>query len=615
MSGFALVFDSQEPVTSRDRDFVRFKESVAHYKRLNSTCWEMTGRQCAAVKFDTPSTLHRGITIDEQSGSWLLAVGTVLDSENNPDDGGLQFLLTRYLKLGNAAFQDLDGQFTLVVYDKPADKLAVVSDPLGLISVFYARRGGRVYVSTSGLAVAKAVQATPSEYGVYLFLNAGGLYGKSTLWQEVERLAAGMVLGIGATGSTESVYWSPTVREEIARLSLEEAADYTLALFSRLIKHHLKREGKVWTDLTGGFDSRFVTMMMDYGDLEFAACCQGPVASPDVRISSRIAQELGWEYKHNMLPDDWGRERYERLDQALGKGDGRLDVFKLTSVLWDQDQRALDRGTSVWGLGGELWRGTIWKQEFWNVGKTRRVNYDRLIDYRVMQAVDSTVFRDVGRVAWIRERVKALLRSVGDQYAEWPNTVQLDCIFAYKITGLTGGHMSAVMGQQRAVCPLDFKESVQNAISTNYRWKHHSRLFRLLMERVNPALASIATTDGGPALPMRITNLHKFKPYWSLIAKQLVRKTSRAVLGRSLLPPLRDEFSTYPQARWRRETLDCLEQDRILDPAYMHSGRLYDVEALERFLSQARSETFGQESFLSRILTVEMALRTVGASF
>ena len=47
----------------------------------------------------------------------------------------------------------------------------------------------------------------------------------------------------------------------------------------------------------------------------------------------------------------------------------------------------------------------------------------------------------------------------------------------------------------------------------------------------------------------------------------------------------------------------------------MHSGRLYDAEGLTGFINRARSEAFGQESFLSRILTVEMALRSVGASF
>jgi hypothetical protein len=615
MSGFALIFDLQGSVTAQDQAFVALKGSTAYYKQLNSICREVSGRQCAAAKFDTPSTLHRGITVDEQTGSWLLAVGTVLNSEDNRNDGNLQSLLTNYLKLGNTAFQSLDGPFALVIYNKPADKLAIVSDPLGFVSIFYARRGNRIYVATSALAVAKAVQATPSEYGTYLFLTTGSVYGKSTLWQEVERLLPGTILEITHADSTESVYWSPVIKDEITRLSLTETVDYVLELLSRLMNYHLKREGQTWADLTGGFDSRFVTMMMNHCGLPFKASCQGPVASPDVRISSHIAQRLGWDYQHNMLPDDWGRERYEKLSRALGKGDGHLDVFKLSGVLWDQDQRALEYDTSIWGLGGELWRGFFWRQELLNVGRSPTVNYDRLVDYRMMHPVEHTVFGDAGRVKWIREELKSLLKSIGDRYADSPNTVKLDCIYAYKNTGHTGAHISAVIGQQRVVAPLFLKGSMMCAISTHFKWRNHSRLVRLLMEKVNPVLASVETTSGGPALPMRATNLHKFKPYWSLIGRQLVRKASHALLGRSLLPALRDEFATYPLTRWRQDTLDCLEQGNILDHAHMHSARLYDAEGLADFLKQARTEEFGQETFLSRILTVEMALRSVGASF
>ena len=138
---------------------------------------------------------------------------------------------------------------------------------------------------------------------------------------------------------------------------------------------------------------------------------------------------------------------------------------------------------------------------------------------------------------------------------------------------------------------------------------------RTLFQAILRFLAGVETTSGGPALPMRATNLHKFIPYWSLVGKQLVRKASHALLGRSLLRQLRDEFATYPLTRWRQDTLDCLEQDDILDHAHMHSGGLYNAERLANFLKQARTEEFSQETFLSRILTVEMALRSVGASF
>jgi len=620
MSGFALVFDTQCPVSSQDQDFVALKSHVADYKQLDlARSCETSGRQCVAVKFDTRSTLHRGVTIDEQTGSWMLAVGTVLNGENNPDDGNLRDVLTGYLKRGNAVFEDLDGHFALVVYDKLADKLLVVSDPLGMMPVFCGRRGNRAYVSTSALAVAQAVQATPSKYGVYFFLSVGEIYGTHTLWQEVRRLSGGVILEMTPAGSAESVYWSFTVNDEITRLSLADTADYALALLSKVVKQGLEREGRVWADLTGGFDSRLVTMLMDRVELPFKACCGGPKRSLDVIISSRIAQGLGWAYEHNILPEDWGKIRCGWLPRAIGKTDGHLDVLKSSSVLWDQEQRAREHNVSIWGLGGEIWRGTYWNFELLNAGRTPKVNYGRLVDFKYITSVNRTVFADVGQLAWIREELKTLLRSVGDRYAGFPNTVQLDAVSLFDEVAHTGTQMGAVIGQQRAIAPLDFKEGMVGAFSIRYKWRIHSRLVRLLLDKANPVLASFETEIGGPASPMRVTNLYKFLPYWSLLAKQLVRKASRKYLGRNLLPGPRRVPSPYPldypSLQWRCETLDCLEQEDLLSHGHMHSGALYGAEGLASFLKQARTEEFRQEGFLSRIVTVEMALRAVGTSF
>ncbi len=609
MSGFALIFDRREPMTIEGQHFVAFRDAVAHYKELNSTYQEVSGQQYAAVKFNTPTSLHQRIITDERTGSWLLAVGTVLDSGNNPEDGDLQFLLTNYLELGSAALQSLDGPFALLIYNNLNNKLVVISDPLGFISVFYAWRGNKFYVATSALAVAKAVQSPPAEFGIYLFLTSGGIYGKSTLWQTVERLLPGTVLEVTSTGSSESVYWVPVVKDEITRLSLSETVDYVLDSLSRSITNALKREGKTWVDLTGGFDSRLVTMLMHYGRLPFKANCHGPLGSRDVMISSSIARKFGWDYQHFMLPEDWGQRRYRELSRALGKGDGHLDLFKLTRVLRDQDERMLEYGTAVWGLGGELWRGFFWRQELWNIGTSPDVNYDRLVDYRILHPVDQSVFRDTDRVAWVREELKLLLKSVGDRYPDLPNTVKLDYIYAYKNTAHTGAHISAVMGQQRAIAPLFFKESITCAISTNFKWRNHSRLVRVLMEKLNPVMADFETTAGGPALPMRFTNLHKFVPYFILISNQLVRKISREFLGWSLLPDPSSDLATYPLSRWRQLTLDCITQDKTLDPAKMYSGRLYNTDRLVKFIEQAHGTEFKHETFLSRILTVEMALR------
>lgn len=614
MSGFALVFDHQEAVISEDRAHTALRDGVGRYKRLDSTPREIKGLRYIVSKFDTPTTAHSDVVVDAQTGSWLMVVGVAISRVNVLDTASLQSLLARYLKHGSEALKDLDGAFALVIYDKPVDRLIIASDPLGFYSVFYAQQGTRVYVSTSALAIAEVVQAAPSEYGIYLFLSTGSVYGRATLWQEVHRLPAGTVLELTQAGCHESVYWSPGVKDEISRLSLVDSVHGAIDLLSQLIRACAKNEAAIWVDLTGGFDSRLVAALVENCGLSFRATCEGPSAAPDVGISSHIAHDLGWVYQHNQLPENWGQERYAFLSQALGKGDAHYEVLKLSGVIWDQYQRAQELNTSICGLGGELWRGFFWKQEFSNMGRSATVNYDRLVDYRILHPIDAGVFNDASRIRWIREELKSLLRSVADQYIDLPNTLKLDCIYAFKNTGHTGAHISSVTGLQRVFAPLFFKEAMTFAISTNFRWRNHSRLVRHIIEEVNPSLANFETTAGGPAIPIRASNFSRFIPYWSALGVQLLQKGSRVLLQRSLIPVARSMNFDYPRHRWRRDTLNCLDADGVLDYAQMRSGALYNPQRLADFVKAARTEQFEQDNFLSRILTVEMALRAVGAS-
>ena len=614
MSGFALLFDTDNPVRPSDHEFDVLAGWVTQFKDLKAVKHTAAGRNCAAAKFDTTSSLHRGFVVDEQTGSWLAAVGTVCERDQNPPDGHLGGLLARYLEQGETVFQHLDGQFALVLYHKPLEKLLVVTDPFGAVSVFWARRGSKTYVATSALAVARAVKATPGQPGIYFFLTSGSVFGSYTLWNEVERQLPATIMAFSSAGPAASTYWAPGANPAVAGLSLPETEEYVLETMSSLFKNCLAREEKGWADLTGGFDSRLVAMFMDLCALPFKGICQGPDESVDVQLAAAISNKLGWDYQSTTLPDTWGQQRFHYLPRALGQGDGHAEVFKVARIIHSQEQRALQFQTSVWGLGGEVWRGFFWKQEFNQAGQSPVVNYDRLLNYRVLHPIAAEVFSDPSGLAGSRQELKALLKSVGDRYGDLPNTAKLDCIYAYKNTGHTGAYTSAVMGQQRAISPLFFKDAFTCAFSTNYRWRNQSRLVRRLLERVNPVLAGFETSSGGPALPMRLTNAHKFHRYWRNIGLSLARKGFRQLLGRSLIPEPRTEFDAYPLHRWRRETLACLEAEKMLDYAQLYSAKLYRPQAWDNFIRQAKTDTFSQETFLSRAITVEMALRAVGTA-
>jgi hypothetical protein len=385
-----------------------------------------------------------------------------------------------------------------------------------------------------------------------------------------------------------------------------------------MIQRCLKREGKTWLSLTGGFDSRSLAAIVHNNGLPFKSYTHGQPDAKDVHIANLISQKMDWNHQYFPLPEDWGYQRSQWLPQTLGQSDAHLGVLKTSRIIREQSIKAQQYGVSLWGFGGETYRGYYWKQEFFDIGLTTKVNYERLLDYRFGPPKTLPILKD--DIYWsglVREEMKTRLVKIGEQQDDLLNTVKLDLIGSYYEHTWSGVHISAVLGLQRAIAPFDFKESVASILSVNHKWRTHSRLFRLMLERTNPILANIETADGGPAVPIRLTNLHKFVPYWLNVSEKLAWGVTRKFLKRKLWRK-RDAGpagTAYPVTQWRRETLSQFEDEDLLTPVKMHSANLYDSDELQTFLAQAQTDSFSHDSLLSRVITVEMALRSVGTSF
>ena len=617
MSGFAVLFDSKEPVTVQSPLFADFVEAVANYKSLDKPEQFACGHYCLGAKLDSASSLHQGIIKDETTGSWLLAAGTVVDTAFVQPDGNLGQLLADYLEQGEAVFKRLDGHFALIIYDGRHENVIAVSDPFGIVSLFYGQKGSQFFISTSALAVAKIVQSKPSEFGVRHFLVTGNVFGEMTLWQDVKRMVPATTLQFSRDGTKKFTYWSIEIDPTISKQSLADSVDCVVNALTEATQRSLTREGKAWLSLTGGFDSRTLSLIMHHCHLPFKSYCHGPPESDDVRIATLISQKMGWDYEYFPLPEDWGKERASWLLRTLGHCDAHLGILKTSRIIREQTLKAQQYGGSLWGFGGEIYRGYYWKQEFLNVGTSSQVNYDRLFDYRISPSLSWPILKDTaGWVGKIRAELETQIKLIGEKNTGWLNTAKLDRI-GTNLEGTihAGSHISAVLGLQRAVAPFYLKDGITSVISVNHKWRTYNRLFRLMLERVNPALANIETADGGPALPMRPSNLYKFTPYWFDQGKKLIWGAGHKFLGIELWDKRRNVGSSYPMAQWRRDTLAQLDYENLLVPAKMYSAKLYDIDTFQTFLAQAQRDDFKYEGLLSRIITVEMALRSVNTSF
>jgi len=609
MSGFAAIVDANRK-GELEAEFSGYVDRAARYKSLDRPARFWPGEDCLAAKLDSPSSLHRAAAVDAESGSWLIAAGTLIDTQANAPDGSLRQLLFDYLARGPEVFARCDGLFALLVYNGRARTLAVVSDPFGYFSVFHGAREGRVYIATSGLAVAQQVQSPPGELGVNCFLRTGKVFGEMTIWRDVKRMGAATVLEFSAEGTRETVYWQPRADAALAKLSLHESIEASIALVQQVLIRNLAREGKVWSDLTGGFDTRFMTMFLHRAGLPFKANFVGAPANDDVAIARVIVEKMGWEHRHFQLPATWPDECPAYLPDALGRGDGHLNVLLSIRALWAHRQESQEYPALLSGLGGEMWRGPIWWPEQRTLGQSSAVHYDRQV-WSVMHPIDESIFARGGAQP-VKDEVIRQFRQVGEREPDAPNTLKLDVLWTYRETAHVGVWASVAAGLVRIIPALFSKDIVTHAISLNTRWKLNNLLVRHIIETCNPALANIEVQGRGPAVPQRLANFHRFIPSRIDHYRRAINKLAEIKLGRSLWPARREESFSRPE--WRRSILRFAEAEGLFKPGEMRSGGLYHPDRLRSFLARAGGEDFSHDEFLGRMITLEMALRATGAA-
>ncbi len=507
---------------------------------------------------------------------------------------------------------DLDGQFAFAAYDAVANELTVATDPFGMIGLYVAQRAGRTYVSTSVLALAKHLRAAPSRLGLMAFLRAGYHFGRMTSWEGIERLDPGERIRFGSGPPRRETYWRPEVDRRVTGLPFSAAVEHCTEVAAGALAAQLGREPRLWSDLTGGFDSRLLNVLLARARIRFATNTAGAPQDPDVVIARRVASVAGWEWAHVGLPADWPALLPDYVSRALAWGDGNLDVIQLSGVLRGHEEKSRRHPAVVGGGGGEHFRGHAWRQQFPDAGRSTQVNLDNWVNMRLLHPpVITTVFsRDPTRE--LQDDFRTRMRRWAEPYAEELNTVQLDAMQAYKVTGHFGAYQSASTPFIRGELPFYTKPLYTAAFSTHPRQRSHHRLMRHMIAHLDPLVAGLDTDTGGPAEPWRLTNLHRFAPYYGKLGRQATRKVTKKVLGRTLLaaapPPHRPRA-----AEARRALMSRVEAKGVLDISNMRSGRLYEPRSLRILLEEAGAPGFPHDMLFGRIVTVELALRAADA--
>lgn len=529
--------------------------------------------------------------------SWHLVAGTAFDRDGSPPQAG-------------TPLSALDGQFAAVSFDATRGRITAATDPLGMTPLFVARRGGRAYVSTSSIALARIVGARPERQALQAFLLSGFHFGAGCHWQGVTRLDPGHAARFGPDGERLECYWRPELDDAVARLPFRRAVDHAIDVAVESYRVRLTGLGETWVDLTGGYDSRLLALLLRRAGIDVRANTRHTTNPADVQIAEQVAARLGIRWQPCPLPREWPDLLPRELATSLAWGDANLEVLQLSRVLWVHRRLAHQLPGLLSAGGGEHLQYAAWKSEFTRAGRSTTVHLDDWIDMRMLKPVDRSVLRG-DPVPAVREDYRARLSRWIEPYSDEVNTTQLDMLYAYKSTGHFGAYRAADEAFLRTLVPLYFRDVFTTAVSTDFRYRNNHRLMRHMVQRLDPSVAALPTTRGGPAQPWGLSNLHRFLPYYAQLGRKAVTKLSGKLLDRPLLLA-RAGFPWSASAH--TSVLGALAASGAFRPDDLRSASLYEPRRLRDLLDAATRPGFGQHPLLGRVITVELALRAARAA-
>ena len=168
----------------------------------------------------------------------------------------LHELGARYRDGGVSAIETTAGQFSVVMWDAPNQRLVAVKDAIGLLPLYHRTVDGVVYVSDR--ADVFPFSAPSDEAFMAAFIASGGIAIGRTIWSNVHVVQGGTSTTWAGGSAQVRQYWRA---EDVSQdLDVDEpcAARLFASALRSAVHDAMEADAATWADLSGGLDSSSV---------------------------------------------------------------------------------------------------------------------------------------------------------------------------------------------------------------------------------------------------------------------------------------------------------------------------------------------------------------------
>ena len=562
--------------------------SSGHTVSSISTNWSL------AALYPRISKAGQPITIDKDTGCWLIALGTWFHQSRN---GRNDYLLKRYLAAGAAVLAcELDGFFVVVIGDAGRREVVVITDIVGSLHFYCRQLPQGMALSTSSLLLSRLAAVTLDPVGCQEFLGTGIMYEDRTFYNEVRKLPpASITTFFNGQQSTQEQYWNPTslVPES---LPAEPASDVLWAAMGSAVTSISGRYQSVACDLTGGYDSRAVAAAFLSSGTQFTAVVSGPHESGDVNISTRLAAKFGLNHLH--YPYAHAPITPAELELVGALTDGECDITEYVNVA--RIHRDLSRRfeISINGSFGEIARGYWWELLFPHIGTSKTLDAGKLARQRYAVEHHPALLQ----LRYDFDLAEHLEKVIGRTTAgleQYPNTFKMDITYLRMRMQRWQGRLASSTNRIWPCLSLFMLRPVlETMLQAKCAARKRSFLIRLMLAKYQPPWAGYPLEHGYPALPATWRTIPRFGPLVPYYTGRVIQKLK----GR-FVKDARDISENTRLDLWQME-----EVREVLRPAAMRSMEILDSDQVIHLLKASQLPMFSQGRLWSRLLSLEWAI-------
>ena len=238
-------------------------------------------------------------------------------------DNDAEFMLNLLNHMGWEAFREINGVFSLAVWNAEEERLTLVSDRYGLRSLYYYHDASHgVFVFSSdlrGVVDSGVVQRRVNWPACSNFLYFGHHLGNETKFCDVHLMPPASVITFENNKVQIESYWN------INSISIDDHIDYPTALeeSSRLFTEAIRRQNiptacKKAVFLSGGLDSRRIAVEMKRQGSDFETFTAGwDENSADPLVARKVADALSVKNTLDCLPQRNLMIEYWPLSNAM----------------------------------------------------------------------------------------------------------------------------------------------------------------------------------------------------------------------------------------------------------------------------------------------------------